>query len=148
MRKSNKKGFTIVELVIVIAVIAILAGVLIPVFSGVVKKARISADTQVARNLNTSLAADEAINGEIDAIQSQLVGIEAGEGKVKAAIDAALQAAKDYNIDLSKSWMIGDGENDIKAGIAAGCKTGLLGEEQYGQNETACSLLDILKSII
>ena len=36
---NNKKGFTIVELVIVIAVIGILAGVLIPTFSGIVGKA-------------------------------------------------------------------------------------------------------------
>jgi type IV pilus assembly protein PilA len=40
MRKMNKKGFTIVELVIVIAVIAILSAVLIPTFSGVVANAR------------------------------------------------------------------------------------------------------------
>ena len=40
MRKNNRKGFTIVELVIVIAVIAILAGVLIPTFSGIVEKAK------------------------------------------------------------------------------------------------------------
>ena len=39
MRKPNKKGFTIVELVIVIAVIAILAAVLIPTFTGVVANA-------------------------------------------------------------------------------------------------------------
>ncbi len=37
-----------------------------------------------------------------------------------------LQAAKDYNIDLSQSWMIGDGENDVKAGKAAGCGTALI----------------------
>src|SRR5574344_3001209 len=37
-----------------------------------------------------------------------------------------LQAAKDYNIDLSQSYMVGDGENDIKAGIAAGCKENFL----------------------
>ena len=36
---NNKKGFTIVELVIVIAVIGILAGVLIPTFSNVTKSA-------------------------------------------------------------------------------------------------------------
>ena len=36
---NNKKGFTIVELVIVIAVIGILAGVLIPTFSGIVRNA-------------------------------------------------------------------------------------------------------------
>ena len=39
-----------------------------------------------------------------------------------------LQAARDFNIDLSQSWMIGDGENDVQAGIAAGCKSELLGD--------------------
>lgn len=37
-----------------------------------------------------------------------------------------LKAAKDFNIDLSQSYMIGDSENDIAAGIAAGCKTVLI----------------------
>ena len=37
-----------------------------------------------------------------------------------------LQAAKDFNIDLSRSWMIGDSENDVLAGENAGCKTVLL----------------------
>ena len=48
MMKMNKKGFTIVELVIVIAVIAILAAVMIPTFSGIVQKARSSAVQQNA----------------------------------------------------------------------------------------------------
>ena len=48
MRKNNKKGFTIVELVIVIAVIAILAAVLIPTFSGIIKKAEKSSNEQKA----------------------------------------------------------------------------------------------------
>ena len=56
MKKTNKKGFTIVELVIVIAVIAILAAVLIPTFSGIVKAAKLSADKQTVRQLNVSLA--------------------------------------------------------------------------------------------
>ena len=34
-----------------------------------------------------------------------------------------LKAAADYHIDLSESWMIGDGENDVLAGQAAGCRT-------------------------
>lgn len=49
MKKFNKKGFTIVELVIVIAVIAILAAVLIPTFSGVVANAEKSAAKNDAR---------------------------------------------------------------------------------------------------
>ena len=45
-----------------------------------------------------------------------------------------LQAAKDLNIDLSQSWMVGDGEYDILAGTAAGCRTCLVGkEEDFGQ---------------
>jgi len=34
-----------------------------------------------------------------------------------------LEAAKKHNIDLSKSWVIGDSERDIEAGRRAGCKT-------------------------
>lgn len=34
-----------------------------------------------------------------------------------------LQAAKDHNINLSESWMIGDILNDIEAGNRAGCRT-------------------------
>ena len=56
MRNTNKKGFTIVELVIVVAVIAILAAVLIPTFSGIIRKANIASDTALAKNLNTALA--------------------------------------------------------------------------------------------
>ena len=48
MKRTNKKGFTIVELVIVIAVIAILAAVMIPTFSGIVEKAQESAALQKA----------------------------------------------------------------------------------------------------
>lgn len=40
-----------------------------------------------------------------------------------------LQAAVDYNIDLSQSWMIGDSENDMKAGKNAGCRTLLVTKE-------------------
>ena len=64
INRNNKKGFTIVELVIVIAVIAILAAVLIPTFSGIIRKANISADTQLAKNLNDILAAEEAVDGK------------------------------------------------------------------------------------
>ena len=59
-----------------------------------------------------------------------------------------LQAAKDFNIDLSKSWMIGDSENDVLAGRNAGCKTALIGETDYGQNLQATSLLDFVKEIL
>ena len=67
MKKTNKKGFTIVELVIVIAVVAILAAVLIPTFVSVTKKANESNDVQAARNMNTFLAAAKVTDG-VDSI--------------------------------------------------------------------------------
>ena len=59
-----------------------------------------------------------------------------------------LKAANDFNIDLSQSWMIGDGENDIKAGKSAGCRTVLLGSDDYGQDMTAASLLQAVNQIL
>ena len=56
MVKKHKKGFTIVELVVVIAVIAILAAVLIPTFVNLVHKAEFSNDQALVRNINTTLA--------------------------------------------------------------------------------------------
>lgn len=63
-----------------------------------------------------------------------------------------IRAASDYNIDLSQSFMIGDSENDIKAGIAVGCKTILInGEgtsnqrEDYGQMAVFPSLLEFVE---
>ena len=72
-----------------------------------------------------------------------------------------LQAAKDFNIDLSKSYMVGDGENDILAGKAAGCKTVLIQEpatcngdvctfnapKDYGQDKMVTGLLEFVKYI-
>lgn len=59
-----------------------------------------------------------------------------------------LKAAEDFNIDLSQSWMIGDSENDIKAGKAAGCRTALIGHDNYGQDVTAESLVNWCEQFI
>ncbi len=52
-----------------------------------------------------------------------------------------IQAAKDFNIDLSQSYMIGDSENDVKAGENAGCKN------NYKINESN-SMIDIVNNIL
>jgi D-glycero-D-manno-heptose 1,7-bisphosphate phosphatase len=37
-----------------------------------------------------------------------------------------LRAAAEHDIDLASSWMVGDSESDVEAGIAAGCRTVLV----------------------
>ena len=61
-----------------------------------------------------------------------------------------LKAAEKYNIDLSQSWMIGDGKNDILAGKNAGCKTALISSttETYGEDVKDVDLHSIVKKIL
>ena len=60
----NKKGFTIVELVIVIAILAILAAVLIPTFASLVKKANEANAQTEAKNLITEMLANILGSGD------------------------------------------------------------------------------------
>lgn len=66
VRNNKRRAFTIVELVIVIAVIAILAAVMIPTFGGIIKRANISADTQIAASMNTQLSIYKAEGKKIE----------------------------------------------------------------------------------
>ena len=64
IKRNSRKGFTIIELVIVIAVIVVLAAVLIPTFASIIDKANESADVQLVRQMNTILKAEETVDGK------------------------------------------------------------------------------------
>lgn len=57
------------------------------------------------------------------------------------------KAANDFNIDLSASWMIGDGETDVLCGINAGCKTAIIGENPSA-NLSGTGLNDLINKIL
>ena len=42
-----------------------------------------------------------------------------------------LQAAADFNIDISQSYMVGDGKNDVEAGKSAGCRESVLVSDSF-----------------
>lgn len=71
--------------------------------------------------------------------------IECGCRKPKAGM--LYKAAEDFNIDLSRSWMIGDGENDVLCGINGGCKTAIIGSDERADIECT-SLLDAVNRIL
>ena len=92
MKRNGKRGFTIVELVVVIAVVAILAAVLIPTFASVIRKANVSNDVALVRNLNEGLKVEE-------------VG-----GKKNDTMTDALNVAKDYGYEVEKLTPRSSGE--------------------------------------
>ena len=58
-----KEGFTLVELIVVIAILGILAAVAVPAYSGYVTKAKEAGDTQIVSAVNTAFAAACVENG-------------------------------------------------------------------------------------
>lgn len=54
MKKTNNKGFSLVELIIVIAIMAILVGVLAPQYLKYVEKSRVSADKDTLDSFYTA----------------------------------------------------------------------------------------------
>ena len=93
MKRTNKKGFTIVELVVVIAVIAILAAVMIPTFSGVTQNAK-----------------DAARDQEAKSIYSQYLGNWDYQNDGEPAYDCYVAVVED---DVTYYYVVNDGNLDV-----------------------------------
>ena len=92
MKKLNKKGFTLTEMIVVIAIIGILAGVLIPTITGYIKKARLSNDQQIAASMTDEV---ERFCIEHNINQNKLSGIDV----------RTILIAKEYNmVPSTKEW--------------------------------------------
>ena len=63
MKKLNKKGFTLAELLIVVAIIAVLVAISIPIFTAQLNKAKYAADEANARSIYAEMVADYLANG-------------------------------------------------------------------------------------
>ena len=114
MKKMNKKGFTIVELVIVIAVIAILAAVMIPTFGGLIKKANESSAKQTAQALYKQAIALDLADGTQDGNEGT-TAITTVDGKtVEYSVTSGVASFSYKNeknvtvstIDSGKTWTV------------------------------------------
>jgi D-glycero-D-manno-heptose 1,7-bisphosphate phosphatase len=97
---------------------------------------------KIRKRMNDELAKEGAsCDGEYYCFhhpEAKVARLKANCGCRKPKPGLLLQAAKDLNIDLPQSWMIGDGLTDIQAGKSARCRTILLGKMKC----ELCHLMD------
>lgn len=108
MIKKLRKAFTITELVIVIAVIAILAAVLIPTFTHVVNNAKVSSAMQTCRNALTDYLA--LVGGDDDPDNDDATGmVFVSDGYAFVYLNSALQQIG----EVDKLAVIQNGTTDL-----------------------------------
>lgn len=113
--RSTKKGFTLVELVIVIAVIAILSAVLIPTFSNVIGNANKSKAMSEANSAYKAYIADPNNAQTLDTLNLCIKSgdyyyhVEAGQFKTEEKCDGT-HTAGDFEVKYVKNGVLSDTE--------------------------------------
>ena len=95
MKNSNKKGFTLVELVVVIAIIGVLAAILVPSMMGYVKKSRLktaNGNAKTAYNAVAEYVTDQETLGKLSDVDDDTAIAGAKSALANNGTDAGLVA--------------------------------------------------------
>jgi len=78
MKKNNKKGFTLAELLIVVAIIAVLVAIAIPIFTNQLEKSREATDAANIRDYYAEIAT-ALVSGDLDYAKSDTMTVSGGK---------------------------------------------------------------------
>ncbi len=133
--KSNNKGFTLVELIIVVAIIVILAAVLAPQYTRYVERSRQSNDLQVAASImDATIAAITDPLNEIPADALIRVGWLTANGGQTIEVGSA-HGSEIQDVDHSNGLSLAKNlENEIKAVIGQDSSVGALSDAGKSQH--------------
>ncbi|EKT4089662.1 pilin [Stenotrophomonas maltophilia] len=131
---KNQKGFTLIELMIVVAIIAILAAIALPAYSNYTKKAKVSEVILAASSLRTDLSEYVASNNKLPGTDwkpetqpTQYVKSVTWDG---TKISAEAQAIDKTNIDGKFIYLIPDGSKVANGVVPSWNCTGTI-DAQY-----------------
>ena len=108
MQTRKNDGFTLVELIVVIAILAILAGIGVPAYSSYVEKANMAADQQLVSDVKNALALQYYSaegNGSYSAVVLTKDGIQPRDENATKAIKAAFgEDWESHDLKLKHDW--------------------------------------------
>ena len=113
MKKMNKKGFTLAELLIVVAIIAVLVAIAIPVFNAQLDKSKLATGTANGRSAVAQYVATQLQDGNDATLDGALAACNALSSDLKKECTYA----KDGTTGITVTGPGSSGTNTISFGI-------------------------------